>query len=367
MKLSHRLLLALVIVLVTVSPAHAAAADKYRYTLGYTFENRGTEAMVLLKEDLAVPYFMDTEWQAVEVEETSHPLGETLTDDDGNRYAVVGVPLTLGAGESVEFTVSYLIESREKPRPEIDATAAEAYDSLPNELVERYTGSSETFMSDDPQVAGLAEEIASGESTVLGAVAEMIEWLGDNTEYCNYEVPRYPNVTAQEGLGDCDDQSILLISMCRSLGIPAYLQVGIIIHPNIVDSSDSWDGHLSSTREGVGWHGWAMIYVPPWGWVPVDLTLVQSDDGLEVIRSAPEYQSYIIPAFNVSEQAYIGDTLRTRERIIQSELYIVMTDKGESVYSGGLGGEIYLVAGLGLAVTAAIVLMFVSSRRTVDI
>lgn len=47
--------------------------------------------------------------------------------------------------------------------------------------------------------------------------------------------------------GDCDDQSILFISLCRAAGIPAMLQIGALYDPN----RDHWEGH-----------GWANVYMP---------------------------------------------------------------------------------------------------------
>jgi len=107
-----------------------------------------------------------------------------------------------------------------------------------------------------------------------------------------------------------------------------------------------------------------MIYVPPWGWLPIDLTLVQEDGGLAVITGSPEYESHIVSCFNVNRQAYIGESLETRERIIESDLYVEISDEAERIESSVLGSEIYLVIGLGIAVTAAIVLMFVSEGRS---
>ncbi len=364
MKRRYAVLLAIAVLFSVYQVAFAASPVRYRYTLTYSFENRGTESIELYEEDVAIPFFMDTEWQTVEIEESDTSLGDTLTDEDGNSWAVMDIPTTLGPGEKVSFTVTYGIESSDKPRPEISISAAGGFDAIPHELVNTYTDSTETFMSDDPRVSLLAHEMADGDSTVLGAVVDMIDWLSVNTEYCNFEVPRYPNDTAADGLGDCDDQSILLVSMCRSLGIPAYLQVGIVIHPSIVDSDTSWEGHLTDSRDGVGWHAWAMIYVPPWGWLPVDLTLVQEDGGLDVITEAPEYESHILSCFDVNRQAYIGDSLDTRRRIIGSSLYVEIADEAERIESNVLGGELYLVIGLGIAVTAAIVLMFVSERRS---
>ncbi len=351
-------------ILFSVLPvSYAAAPVRYKYTLSYRFVNRGTEDVELYREDIAIPLFMDTERQTVEITESDAPLGETLMDEDGNRWTVMGIPLTLGPGEEASFTVTYSIESSAELWPEISVPDADGFDAIPAELVDDYTDATETFMSEDPHVSQLAQDVAGRSPTVLDAVVNMVDWLADNTEYCNFEVPRYPNQTAADGQGDCDDQSILLISMCRSLGIPAYLQVGIVIHPGIVDSEASWEGHLNDTRNGVGWHAWAMVYVPPWGWLPVDLTLVQQDGGLDVISGAPEYESNIIPCFDVNRQPYIGESLATRARFIGGSVYVEIADEAERVDLGIPRGELYFVAGLGVAVTAAIVLMFASERR----
>jgi hypothetical protein len=184
----------------------------------------------------------------------------------------------------------------------------------------------------------------------------MLAWFRDNTTYCNYEVPIYPTKTLEDGLGDCDDQSILFISMCRSLGIPAYLQVGILIHNRIGDSKTSWDGHLTNIQDGVGWHGWAMIYIPPWGWVPVDLTLTQSEEVIDILRKSPEYDSNIITALNISKQPYIGKTLSTRDRIINSTLFITVIDEAYLVNNTPIWVN-YGIIGIGLGVFISIILL----------
>ncbi|MCW4049299.1 MAG: transglutaminase-like domain-containing protein, partial [Candidatus Bathyarchaeota archaeon] len=284
-------------------------------------------------------------------------------DVDGNTEALMEIPTVIPPGESVGFTVTYIIDAEDRDMPDVNPTDAEGFDSIPPELVQKYVVASETFMMDDPDVASTAAELAGDTDTVLETLVTLLEHVTSSTEYCNFEVPQYPNVTLNQGQGDCDDQSILLISMLRSLGVPAYLRVGIVISPSIQDSEPVWDGHLTNIQDGVGWHGWAMIYVPPWGWLPVDLTLVSSDDGLELINQAPEYNSNIVASFDVNKQGYIGETMSTRERITSSDLYVTITDEAEQVFSSGLGTGSYIVIGLGVAVMAALVLMFISSRR----
>jgi hypothetical protein len=95
----------------------------------------------------------------------------------------------------------------------------------------------------------------------------------------------------------------------------------------------------------------------------VDLTLTSSEDGLELLRKAPEYGGNVVAAYDVSRQPYIADSLATREKIIDSGLYVTITDEAEEAQGGGLGVEAWLVAGLGVVVAAALVMMFISGRR----
>lgn len=333
----------------------------YTYTLSYTFENRGTEPYQLYIEDYTLPLFITDEWQTVTITNSSTPYTVGEIDVDENEGIIMDIDPVIPPGGTLSFTVDYLIESTEHDRPDFSLSTAEGFDAIPSGLVTKYAIPSETFQMDDPTIQETAVKASGDEETVLGTVSNLLEYVTQNTTYCNFETPRYPLQTLGENLGDCDDQAILLISMCRSLGIPAYLKVGILINPLIGDSDTSWDGHLSNEADGIGWHGWAMIYIPPYGWVPVDLTLVSEDTGLEYIQNAPEYEVNLIEALDVSEQAYIGNTLATRERIINSTLYVTVQDRADQIHGGGLERETYLMVGIGAALVVAIFMMFRAS------
>jgi len=330
----------------------------YSYSLSYRFENEGIDNISIVEEDLMVPRFMNHSHQRVYVEESTHQYTITTADPDGNQALLMDLDTVLIGGEIDGFTISYKIESSDKPRPDLNLDEAEGTESIPDDLILKYTSPSETFTSDNEEIKSLSNSIVEGKETVLEKTLALLEYIMEETEYINFEYPLYPNQTLSGGQGDCDDQSILLISMLRSLGIPAYLQVGIVILPNIDESGANWNGHLTNNQDGVGWHGWAMAYIPPWGWVPVDLTLGQSSDTIDVLKNAPEYGANVIPALNVSEQSYIGETLKTRDRIINSDLYITITDSATRVSSGTFMNQNLLILGLGGTTAVAILLMF---------
>ena len=357
-------LLGIILVLSLLTPiTQGEAPTQYVYTLSYIFENRGTTDVELTREDVSIPLFMNTTWQTSKLEEIDQGYTVLVIDSDGNQGAIVGINRLLLPGQEESFTAKYTISSAEQEVPGFELDEAQGIEMIPENLIDEYTLSTETFPSEDPIFSELASEIVSDEETVLESVTSLVDYIMDNTTYCSFEVPQYPSKTLEDQLGDCDDQSILLITMCRSLDIPAYLQVGIYVHPAIDEEDTSWEGHLRNEADGVGWHGWAMIYIPPWGWVPVDLTLADSDNGLELIRNAPEYGDNIIPVLNVSTQSYIGETLATRERIINSSIYVTVSDEAHEVYSADNPFQNYLLMGLGAALLIAIGLMFFAGRR----
>jgi hypothetical protein len=228
----------------------------------------------------------------------------------------------------------------------IDPEGSGNLDDIPERLVKIYTSETETFRRNE-EIETLALELAGGNTDVLEIVTDILGWVVSSVNYRNFEVPLYPDETLRDLQGDCDDQAILMISMLRALGIPAFLQIGVVFSDNISSEKASWDGHLTFVQEGIGWHGWAMVYVPPWGWIPVDLTLTNTRDPIDMILGAPEYASNIITAFNVSELQYIGGSRSSREILVSSDIFITVADIAIDDPNQSFWGMYALIGALG--------------------
>ena len=82
--------------------------------------------------------------------------------------------------------------------------------------------------------------------------------------------------------GNCFDQSMIFVAFCRAVGIPARNILArwdnhpwnrtTLEHPEPVIRSGerTIDGLIYSYRRGRDGHGWAEIYLPNYGWIPVD-------------------------------------------------------------------------------------------------
>ncbi|MCI0497533.1 MAG: transglutaminase family protein [Thermoplasmata archaeon] len=106
----------------------------------------------------------------------------------------------------------------------------------------------------DPQVQALADRFSANRTKVYDMVKAAYDWMvsDDGSGFAYYSdrddvrLKTCAEVLAEKR-GDCDDQSVVLISILRAMGIPSWLEMGLLYNQN--------------TREWSG-HGWANAYIP---------------------------------------------------------------------------------------------------------
>jgi transglutaminase-like putative cysteine protease len=355
--------LLLIILLISASPIKVAHGEPSRrlYTSTYILENRGEEPYMLTVDDVTILLFHNDSKQRISVLNLTGSIAREYYDEDGNRLAVLDLPLTIAPGSNLTFSVTYLIETREMPRPRIDPERAGSISEIPMELVEEYTSETGTFTTGDEMTRTIALRLGANQTTALGIVLSILDWMLENISYGSFETPRYPNETIASGRGDCDDQAILLVTMCRILGVPALLQLGMVFNEGIAGEKVSWGGHLTTSQRGVGWHGWALVYLPPWGWLPIDLTLTRAREPLNLISEAPQYGPSIVTALNVSRYDYVGDSRRMREAVMAGSLYIKSYDIATEM-AGDVGSSPPALIIASVCIIALTVLILIKRR-----
>ncbi|MEP6664182.1 MAG: transglutaminase domain-containing protein, partial [Verrucomicrobiota bacterium] len=108
-----------------------------------------------------------------------------------------------------------------------------------------------------PPLLKLAKKIAGDETNQMLQARAFFNWVADHIKYSYArEYSTLTNISdycANHGYGDCGQEALLFITLCRSQGIPARWQTGWHLVP----------GHVTI-------HDWTEIYLAPYGWVPVD-------------------------------------------------------------------------------------------------
>lgn len=282
------------------------------------------------EEEKEISLYMNSTWQTVMLINSSHSFENIRTDEDGNKIAILNMP-PIEPNQSIEYTVSYRVVSKPWSIPDINENTALNLTAIPGNLSQAYLENSGTWMTDNTAIRELSETLAENQTNVLVIIENFVRWIWDNIEYGSNEVPLYPNETLTQKRGDCDDQAILLVSMCRIVGIPAYLQIGSIYSPQIEnETSTGWEGHVESIQNHVGWHGWAMVYVPPWKWLPVDLTYIYAfskNDALNAIKTAAVTSQRVIQYMNIIQTDYVSKARDYRDFLINNHFYIRTFDE----------------------------------------
>jgi transglutaminase-like putative cysteine protease len=312
-----------------------ASEKRFTVTSTVTYSNNGTNAWDLTGEDYAISLFMNNSWQSVSLVEHSLPLNSVRTDIDENLLAFLNYT-QLDSGQNISYTVKYDVISKPRSLPNITEEQSQTLANISDTLKNEYCKTGGSWLIEDPNLKALAASLAVNETKVLSIVRKLIKWIADNVDYNSLEVPRYPNETYSQKKGDCDDQAILLITLCRILKIPAYLQVGCIFQlgsfpqPQTYWKDIQGRAHVTSVLKQIAWHGWAIVYIPPWGWLPVDLTYVYPPpqiDPLNAIRGAAVVGQDVIQYMNFANADYVGTSHDLRDSIQNSSFYIYMVDE----------------------------------------
>jgi hypothetical protein len=294
-----------------------------------TYSNQGTNVWNLTEEDRTISLFTNNTWQTVYLTNHSYPLENVTVDEDGNPMAVLKFQPELNSGQNVSYSVTYQVLSRPRSLPTITEEKSGVLANITQDLLQKYCKEDDTWQIGNQMIKEQAEAIADNQTNVLKIVKEFIEWIWQSITYEPHETPMYPNQTLLSSKGDCDDQAILLVTFCRILGIPSYLQIGCIYLPGQYSNETSWDGHVTNVARQIGWHGWAIVYIPPWGWLPVDLTYPKGGFGnpLNAIITAVVTDDRTIQYMNISEMDYVTSAMAYREFIIENDFHIYAEDE----------------------------------------
>ena len=320
----------------TVSNAETLDAG-YVIQTSVTFSNNGTTVWNLTEEDREISLFMNNTWQTVYLAECSCDIERKEPDGDGNPMALLQLPESqLEPGDSVNYTLTYSVQSKPRSLPHLDEQESENLTEISEDLREEYCNGTDTWQTGNPALKETAQIIAQNETNVLSIVEELVAWIWDNIDYppqhnpqISHEVPLYPNQTLLYREGDCDDQAILFITFCRILRIPSFLQVGCIYGQEFADQQSSWNGTVTSVLKHITWHGWAMVYVPPLGWLPVDLTYVMAGRGnpLNAITTGAVTSPRTIQYINISQREHLASSRMYRDRLIENQFHIYQEDE----------------------------------------
>jgi len=139
---------------------------------------------------------------------------------------------------------------------QVDPDKVSAFDKTEPEYI-IYTKEEYPHEVFTPELVSLSAQITQGEANPYEKGKRIYEWIADNIKYSyarEYSTLRNISVYCLDNkFGDCGQEAILFITLCRIAGVPARWQSGFFMFPG-----------------DEGMHDWTEIYIKPYGWIPVD-------------------------------------------------------------------------------------------------
>jgi transglutaminase-like putative cysteine protease len=217
----------------------------------------------------------------VSVDADAVPAGETIRAwlpvprhnefQDGIKILGSSSPILKLAPETSPIRSAYMEQKAGKGKPtkfdltfeytvhcvhfDLDPKNVQATDVTQGEL-KRFTSEAPHVVFTE-KIKNLVHELAGNETNPLINAKAFYDWIAGNIQYSYArEYSTLTNIGEYcfaNRYGDCGQEAMLFITMCRAQGIPARWQTGWDLYPNSHDI-----------------HDWTEIYIAPYGWVPVD-------------------------------------------------------------------------------------------------
>ena len=131
-----------------------------------------------------------------------------------------------------------------------------------DEAAPEYLRSNDLVTSDDVRVRSLAQRVTRGISDPWEKATAINRWVFQNIRNKNFKVAfAAAGEVARRLTGDCTEHSVLAAAMCRAVGVPSRVAIGLIYVDDL---------------KGFGYHMWNEVFVNH-RWVALDPTWNQTE------------------------------------------------------------------------------------------
>lgn len=231
-----------------VNPRHA------HLTFDFLFRNDGPGLVTRLDVYVAVPSNRDN--QHISDLSFSSPY-TLLTDRYGQAIAYFQFTnLSPGQQATVSWEGDVEIEAMDY---EVDPSQVTGLDQIPPGIVSAYTTNESMYRLESQIIQDAAQVAADGATNPYWIARNVHDFVANRLTYLNDNRWDDAETVYLQQHGSCSEYTILFIALCRANGLPA-----------------RYVGGTRQREEGIYvdtvFHRWAEVYLPPYGWVPVDVT-----------------------------------------------------------------------------------------------
>ena len=229
----------------------------------YGLANVGPQPVSRIDVYVALP--PNTTNQRIFSTSTSPQPYEILTDEWNQKIAHY---VLLNIAPQTIVTVSWSVEARVSGiEYGIDPENVGSLEEIPTSTMELYTTDGEMYNLGTHIVREAAKEAVDGETNPYLMAKRISDYVATHISYDMDDRWDDAATVLQRGNGSCSEYVFAFIALCREVGIPARYVGGTALPSSYAGKS------IETATEDRVHHRWAEVYLPRYGWVPVDPTL----------------------------------------------------------------------------------------------
>ncbi|RLG52140.1 MAG: hypothetical protein DRO00_06080 [Thermoproteota archaeon] len=260
--------------------ARCTSAPDLRYVnitlIAHLFSNRDIDQSF----DIYFPIPPDTENQKVISLSFSTSPDEMLEDEWNQSIARFKIS-SMKEGEIKQISMSCIVRLI-SIEYNVDPDEIGSLEEIPEEIRLLYTRDEGMYKISDPVVVSAVNDAIRGEQKVYDIVIRSHDYV---IERLSYKLdPRWDDAptTLSKGEGSCSEYVFAFIALCRAAGVPSRFVGGTVIDPALAGTM------LRAELTDYTFHRWAEVYIPNYGWLPVDVTYDDGPDPREFLFSLPD-------------------------------------------------------------------------------
>jgi len=155
--------------------------------------------------------------------------------------------------------VTTVVWVRWKQMPALTPDAVGTLKKIPSNIKKYYLSDSEKYRIHDPFIKETAARVTAGTSALYTQAKKIHEYVTGHVVYDLAGGWDDAPTVLKRGSGSCSEYSFAMIALYRAVGIPARYVGGTVRRSRKSVSADLWN------------HRWTQIYLPGYGWTPLDL------------------------------------------------------------------------------------------------
>jgi len=230
--------------------------DERTTVMEYTqeFRNYGPGTVKNLDFYLAVPQDLNNQKIIADIEYNPEPK-QFLTDQWGQtvahyRFSDITAPNLIRASMKVK---SKIYKIRYYIFPEKVGKLSE----IPKEIRSKYLADGSKYRIHDSIIQEAVKQAVGDEKNPYWIARKIFKYIIDHIEYERIRGWDVAPAVLERGTGSCSEYTVVFIAMCRATGLSARYAGSVAIRGD------------EASLDNV-FHRWAEVYLPGYGWIPVD-------------------------------------------------------------------------------------------------